>query len=63
MTITARGHWGTYTNPTIKPYKMYAVKAIEPHPEREDLSIILFKNGRATMIFTEDILEVKEGRK
>ena len=63
MTITARGYWGTYYNPTVKPYKLYAVKAIEPHPTREDISVIRFKNGKATQIFTADIIEVKEGRK
>ena len=63
MTITARGYWGNHFNPTTKPYKLYAVKAIEPHPDREDISVIRFKNGKSTAIFTQDIIEVKEGRK
>lgn len=60
MTITANGYHGTIHNPIIKPYKIYAVTEIIPHPMLDGVSICRHKNGKATIIRTQDIIDIRK---
>ena len=59
MTITVKGYHGTVYNPVVKPYKVYAVTDIIPHPMLKGVSILRKTNGQAVVVRTEDIIHIR----
>lgn len=59
MTVTVNGYHGTVYNPIVKPYKVYAVVDIIPHPLMEGVSILRKKNGQAVVVRTQDIIHIR----